>query len=170
MRSKRLQSLQDRKQYQKNLGKWAEDNEHLRSVIEDSHAQMEDIGHIIQRDSVVEAELDEEIRGLQGGGEMRGSSASQSSGCCMDPAFLHSFLTSGAALARQQLEVRGPAGAVMCKTRELRSHLFLHAARHASYALACEEVRDIGGNDPRLMDIGWCHNLGKRERSRERAA
>ena len=44
-RSQKLQSLQDRKkQCQKNLGKRAEDDEDLRSVIEDSHAHMQDNG------------------------------------------------------------------------------------------------------------------------------
>ena len=56
-----------------------------------------------QKESMAEAELDEEIRGLQAGDGRRGSNASQSNGCGMDPTFLHSFFTSGADLARQQL-------------------------------------------------------------------
>ena len=50
--------------------------------------KMEDHGDKIQAESLVEAELDLEFRGLQAGDERRGSSASQSNGCCMDPAFL----------------------------------------------------------------------------------
>ena len=65
--------------------------------------KMEDHGNNIQAESLVEAEVDLELRGLQAGDERRGSSASQSNGCCMDPAFLHSFLTSGAEMDRQQL-------------------------------------------------------------------
>ena len=49
------------------MAKWAEDNERLRNVIEDSHAKMEDNGPKKQKESVAEAELDEEIRGLQAG-------------------------------------------------------------------------------------------------------
>ena len=54
----------------------------------------------IQTESVTEAELDEEVGGLQARDERRGSSASQSNGCCIDAAFLQHFLTSGADLAR----------------------------------------------------------------------
>ena len=61
---------------------------------------MEEHRQQVQKESVAEAELDEEIRGLQAGEERRDSSASQLSGCCMDPTF---FLTSGADLARQQI-------------------------------------------------------------------
>ena len=69
-RSHKLQSLQDRKkQCRTNLDKWAEDNERLRNLIEDSQEKMEDNGKIILRESV---ELDEEIRGLQARDERRG--------------------------------------------------------------------------------------------------
>ena len=65
-----MQSQQHRKkQCKKHLGKWAEDNERLRNVIEDSQAKMEDNGQKIHKESVAEAELDEEIRSLQGGDE-----------------------------------------------------------------------------------------------------
>ena len=61
-RSQKLQSLQDgKKQCQINLGKCVEEDEHLRSVIEDSHAKMEDNGHQIHRKSVADAEVDLEI-------------------------------------------------------------------------------------------------------------
>ena len=84
-RSQKLQSLQDRKnQCQKNMGKWAEENEDLRSVIDDSHGKMEVNGQKIQSESFAEAELDLEIRGLQAGDDRQGSSASQSNGCCFD--------------------------------------------------------------------------------------
>ena len=49
------------------------------------------------------AELGNEIRNLQASEERRGSSASQSNGCCFDPAILEQFLTMGAAQAMQQL-------------------------------------------------------------------
>ena len=84
------------------MGKWAEENEHLRSVIINSHAKIEDNGQKIQRASVAKAELDVEIRGLQAGDEKRGGT-SQSNVCCMDPAFLQHFLTPATALAIQQL-------------------------------------------------------------------
>ena len=100
-RSQKLRSLQDKKkQCQKNLVKWAEEDEHP----QECHRRLKcKDGQKIQRQSVAEAELDEKIRGLQAGDERRGSSAPQSSGCCMDLAFLQHFLTSRADLARQQL-------------------------------------------------------------------
>ena len=71
---------------------------------EDSHAKMEDNGKHIQKESVAEAELDEEIKGLQAADERGGSSASESAGCCMGPTSLRSFLTPGADLAWQHLK------------------------------------------------------------------
>ena len=70
-RSQKLQSLQDnKKQCQKNLGKWAEDSsERLRNEIEDRHAKTEVLGKNIQKESVADAEVDEEIGGLQAGDE-----------------------------------------------------------------------------------------------------
>ena len=80
--SQNLQSLQDKKkQRQKNMGKWAEENGELRIVIENSHAKMEENGQQVQAESLVEAELDPVIRGLQAGDERRGCSASQSKMC-----------------------------------------------------------------------------------------
>ena len=67
-------------------------------TIEKSQAGKEDNGPQIKAGSLVEAEVDLEIRGLQAGGGRRGSDASQSNGCCMDPAYLHNFLTSEADL------------------------------------------------------------------------
>ena len=49
------------------------------------------------------AELENEIQNLQASEERRGSSASQSNGCCFAPAILEQFLTMGAAQAMQQL-------------------------------------------------------------------
>ena len=69
-RSQKLQSLQDnKKQCQKNLGKWAEDSERLRNEIEDRHAKTEVLGKNIQKESVADVELDEEIGGSQTGDE-----------------------------------------------------------------------------------------------------
>ena len=51
----------------------------------------EDNDQQIQKEFVVEAGLDEEMRGLQAGDERRGSCASQRNERCMDPTFLHSF-------------------------------------------------------------------------------
>ena len=65
--------------------------------------KMEENDHKIEAESLVEAELDLEIRGLLAGDERRGSIASQSNGRCVAPVFLHSFLTSGTDMARQQL-------------------------------------------------------------------
>ena len=69
--------------------------------MEKAQAEMEDNGDNIQTESLVVSELDLEIRGLQTGDGRRVSNASQSRGCCRDPAFLHSFPTSSADLARQ---------------------------------------------------------------------
>ena len=64
---------------------------------------MEENGHKIDTESLVEVELDLEIRGLLAGDERRGSSASQSNGRCVAPTLLHDFLTSGTDMARQKL-------------------------------------------------------------------
>ena len=61
---------------------------------------MDDTSPKMKEDSLVEGELDLEIKGLQAGEGRSGSNTSQSNGCCIDPAFLQNFLTSGAALAR----------------------------------------------------------------------
>ena len=87
------------------MGKWTEDNERLTNVIEEAHAKMEKHGQSILKDSVAEAELDEEIRGLQAGDERRGSSASQAHGCCLDAGLLQQFVTMGAEQAMLQLSV-----------------------------------------------------------------
>ena len=67
-------------------------NEQHRINVENAQAEMEDNVHTIQAESLVEAELDVEIRGVQAGEGRKGSSASKSLGCCKDPAFLHNFL------------------------------------------------------------------------------
>ena len=95
-RSQKLQSLQDsKKQCQNNLGKRAEEHKHLRTVIEDAHAKMESSGRTIQLESVAEAELDMDIKGLQAGDEWRGSSASQCNGCCFDTTVFQQFSAMG---------------------------------------------------------------------------
>ena len=53
--------------------------------------KMEENGRKIDAVSLVEAELDLEIRGLLAGDERRGSIASQSNGRCVAPVFLHRF-------------------------------------------------------------------------------
>ena len=88
---------------QKNVDRWAKKNEQLRNETEKAPAEMEDTGRKHQAESQVETELDLEIRGLQAGEARRGSNASQSNGCCMDPAFSQHFPTSGADFDRQQL-------------------------------------------------------------------
>ena len=87
MRSPKLQSLhyQKKKQCQKDLGNWAGDSERIRNEIEESHAQIEELGQQIQKVSMADVELDEEIRNLQAGDGQRGRCASQSNGCCFDP-------------------------------------------------------------------------------------
>ena len=87
-----LHSLQDRKmQCWKDLGKWARDSERDRNEIEVKHAQLEELGQTIQKTSMAEVELDEEHRSLQARDDRRGSCASQSDGCCLDPAVGSSF-------------------------------------------------------------------------------
>ena len=82
-RSLKLQCLQDRqKQCQKNMGGWAEENEHPRSVIEDSRARIEGNGQKIQSESLAQAELDLDIKCLQAGYERRGASQSTAEGVC----------------------------------------------------------------------------------------
>ena len=48
-------------------------------------------------------DLEVEIQAVQAGEERRGSCASQSNGCCFDPAMVEHFLTMGATQALQQL-------------------------------------------------------------------
>ena len=103
-RSQKLQSPQDQKtQCQKNLSKWAGDNERIRTEIEERRAMMEELGQKKkQKESMGEVELDEETRGLQAGDERRGSSASQSHGCCSDTAIFQQLFALGTKQALQQ--------------------------------------------------------------------
>ena len=103
-RSQNLQSLQDsKKQCQKDLGKSAGDRERIRNEIEERHAKIEELCQKIQKASMAEVELDEEVRGLHAGDERRGSSASQSNGCCFDSAMVELLVTMGAAQRWQHL-------------------------------------------------------------------
>ena len=74
----------------------------LKIGMEKAKAEMEHNGQECEAASMVEAELDLEIRGSQAVEGRRDSSACQSNGCCMDEVFLQHFLMSGANLARQQ--------------------------------------------------------------------
>ena len=107
MLSHKLQSLPYKTQRCNAKSAWTvgQKIEHHRIFIEKSQAEMEDSGQTISAESLVEAELDMEIRSLQAGYERIGSDASQSNECCMDPAFLHGFLTSGADIVRQQMAI-----------------------------------------------------------------
>ena len=78
------------------MGKSAEENEKLRIVVENSQAKMEDNGHEIQAKSLVEAERDLEITGLQAGDGRRGCIASQSNECCLDTTIFQQFVAMGA--------------------------------------------------------------------------
>ena len=84
------------KKCNENMGKSAEGNEKLRIVVENSQAKMEDNGHKIQVESLVEAERDLEITGLQAGDGRRGCIASQSNGCCLDASIFQQFVAMGA--------------------------------------------------------------------------
>ena len=83
--------------------KWVGDMERIRNEIEEKDAQLQELGWIIQKASLVKAELDEEIRNLQAGEERRGSCASQFDRCCFDPTVVEQPITMGATLAWQQL-------------------------------------------------------------------
>ena len=50
------------------------------------------------------AEIDNEIQALQAGEERRGSCASQSNGCCFDPAMWEQVFASGAAHAESFIQ------------------------------------------------------------------
>ena len=52
---------------------------------------------------MAEVELDGELRGLQVGDEMRGSSASQSNGCCFDTTVFQQLFATGTEQALQQI-------------------------------------------------------------------
>ena len=95
-----------RKQCPKDVGKWAEENERLRNVIEESQGKMEDNCYKIHKTSMADVELNEEIRNLQAGDERRGSCALQSNGCSFDPAVvLEPYITMGATRAWRQLSL-----------------------------------------------------------------
>ena len=66
------------------------------NVVENSQAKMDDNGHKIQAESLVEAERDLEITGLQAGDGRRGCIASQSIGCCLDASIFQQFVAMGA--------------------------------------------------------------------------
>ena len=60
--------------------------ERIRNEIAERDASLQELGRKGQKTTLTEEELDEEIRNLQAGEERRGNCASQSNGCCFDPA------------------------------------------------------------------------------------
>ena len=72
--SQKLQNLQDKqRQCQKNKERWAQRNEQLSVEMEKAQAEMVDNGHRNQAESLFEAELDMEIRGLKEEGAAKAS-------------------------------------------------------------------------------------------------
>ena len=100
---KKLQSLQHKKkQCQKDAGKCDGDVVRIRDEIAEREVRLQELFEKSQRIHSAEADLDEEIRILQAGDERQTSCASQTNGCCFDPAVVEQFITMGAGLARQQ--------------------------------------------------------------------
>ena len=79
-----------------------------RTEINILHEQLEDSGEKIKKEAGHETEFEDETEKLQAGDGKRGSNASQSSGCCMDPAFLQHFRTMEADQAKQQMALFHP--------------------------------------------------------------
>ena len=80
-----------KQQCRKHMDRWAKRNEQLKIEMERAQAEMEDFGQNSQAESLLEVELDLEIREFKAGEGRRGSDASQSNGCFMDLAFLQYF-------------------------------------------------------------------------------
>ena len=100
---KKLQSLQHKeKQCQKDAGKCDGDMVRIRDEIAEREVRLQELIQKSQRIHSAEADVDEEIRILQAGDERRTSCASQTNGCCFDPAVVEQFITMGAGQARQQ--------------------------------------------------------------------
>ena len=116
-RPEKLHSLQDnKKQCQNHLGKWAGDRERVRNQIEEKHAQLQELGQRIQKTSLAEVELDDEIRNLQAGEEIRGSCASQSNGCSFDPAVVQELYITMATQAWQQLSSKDKSAGYLARS------------------------------------------------------
>ena len=75
----------------------------VRMETEKLQEKLEDNEENIKNEAGNETEWEDEIEQMQTGEGRRGSDASQSNGCCMDPAFLQHFFTIGADQAEQQL-------------------------------------------------------------------
>ena len=102
-RSQQLQSLQHKKQQcQKDAGKCDGDMVRITDEIAEREVRLQELVQKSQRIHPAEADPDEEIRVLQAGDERRNSCASQTNGCCSDPAVMDQFITMGAGQARQQ--------------------------------------------------------------------
>ena len=91
--SQQLQSLQDKNCIED--GQVGKENEQLIRA----QAEMEDNGQAIHVESLVEAELDLKIRGLQPSDGREGSNVSQSNGSCFGSAKVEQFVTMGASMA-----------------------------------------------------------------------
>ena len=123
--SLKLQRLQDKKlQSQRYMDGWAKRNEQLRITIEKSQAEMEDTGHKSKRNRWSKRSWTWKSEACRQETAEEVANASQSNGCCMDPAFWHKFLTSGADLVRQQL--------VLLQKR-IRKHVWSEAPGSASH-------------------------------------
>ena len=107
--SQKLQSLQDKQRnHLKNACECEEEMQMLSKEMEERKAIFETRVRALSEQSgdsrKAADDLEVEIQALQAGGERRGSCASQSSGCCFDPAMLEHFLAVGATQALQQLD------------------------------------------------------------------
>ena len=85
---------------------WASELEKIEQIstcIEMYQAEMEDNGSIIRTETLVEAELDLEIMGLQIGEGRRSINASESNACCFDATIRQQIVAMGAEQAMQQI-------------------------------------------------------------------
>ena len=107
-KSQKLQSLRDEQNnHLKTAGECEDEMQKVSKEWEEHRAQYEMRFHVLSEKSVdsrtAAAELENEIQNMQAREERRGSSASQSNGCCFDAAILEKLTAMGAAEAMQQL-------------------------------------------------------------------
>ena len=101
----KLQSLRDKqKNHLKTAGECENEMQTLSKEWEEQRAQYETRFRVLsEKSGDSAAELENEIQNLQANEERRGTSASQSNGCCFDPVILEHLLAMEAAQAMQQL-------------------------------------------------------------------
>ena len=102
-RSQKLQSLQDKNKHHFKACASEEEMQKLDEDMEKMRARFQALSEKSGESRRAASEVEEEIRIFRAGEERRGSCASQSNGCGLDPAMVEHFLTMRATQALQQL-------------------------------------------------------------------